>query len=120
MPDAAERARLLEKAVSRWENEGGAVAPARSKSSSKATTHDAAAGNAELVQLQVRILALENLVKVLLAASSQPQLDLAQEMAAYIAPRQGSAPHRLTAPAAAKMVGLIEAAGHLRALCLPD
>jgi hypothetical protein len=116
--DASERARLLEKAVSRWENEGGAVVDGRADPSSKETSPDVSPiSNAEFVQLQIRVIALENLVTVLLSASADQQLDLAREMAAYIAPRPGSTPHRLTVHAAARMLGLVQAAGHLRALC---
>jgi hypothetical protein len=122
MPDrtseASERARLLEKAVSRWENEGGTVAGAPSNMSSEEAMPDApSASRAEYGRLQVRVIALENLVTVLLAASSDAQLELAREMAATIAPRAGSTPHRLTVDAATRMLGLVRSAGHLRSLC---
>ena len=52
--DASERARLLEKAVSRWENEGGAVVDGRADPSSKETSPDVSPiSNAEFVQLQM-------------------------------------------------------------------
>ena len=44
---------------------------------------DGAPSNAELVQLRIRVIALENLVIALLAEASDRQLDLAREMAAY-------------------------------------
>ena len=72
--------------------------------------------NAELVQLQIRVIALENLLAVLLVDASDRQLDLAHEIAEYIAPRPGFTPHRLTIHAAARMTSLIERAGHLRNL----
>lgn len=68
--------------------------------------------NSELLQLRVRGFALENLVISLLARSSDCQLDLVREMAAYISPRAALAPHHLTIRAAAEMIHLIERASH--------
>jgi len=70
--------------------------------------------NAELVQLRIRVIALENLVIGLLAGASDRQLDLAREMAAYISPRPGSAHHPLTIQAAVQMVDLVKRAGRFR------
>lgn len=75
--------------------------------------------NAELVQLQIRVIALENVVMALLAEASDRQLELAREMAVYISPRPGYTTHRLTIHAAARMVSLIEGAAHFRAMPLP-
>lgn len=66
--------------------------------------------NAELVQLQIRVIALENLVISLLADRSDQQLESAREMAAYISPRPGYTPHRLTTHAADQMTHLVERA----------
>jgi hypothetical protein len=49
--------------------------------------------NAELVQLRIRVIALENLVIALLAQAPDRQLTLARGMALYISPRAGFAPH---------------------------
>ncbi len=70
--------------------------------------------NAELVQLHIRVIALENLVIALLANASDQQLALAREMAAYIAPRPGFTPHTLTTRAAAEMLHMVERSGHFR------
>ncbi len=70
--------------------------------------------NVELVQLRIRVIALENLVISLLAQSSDRQLDLAREMAAYISPRPGFTPHRLTIRAAAEMMHMLDRAEHFR------
>ena len=69
---------------------------------------------AEQTQLHVRVIALENLVIALLASATEHQLSCAREMAAYILPRPGYTPHRLTIHAAARMISLIDGAGHLR------
>lgn len=67
--------------------------------------------NTELVQLQTRVIALENLVIAMLAQAPASQLALAREMAAYIAPRPGSTQHPLTVHAAAQMRHLVERSG---------
>ena len=72
--------------------------------------------NAELKQLQLRVIALENLVTALLAEASDRQLDLAGALAAYIAPKQGFTPHHLTIHAARHMKHLIRRAGVLKAM----
>ena len=70
--------------------------------------------NAELVQLQIRVIALENLVMTFLSHATDRQLDLVRDMAAYISLRPGFTPHRLTLHAAAEMISLVE-----RAMALP-
>jgi hypothetical protein len=70
--------------------------------------------NAELVQLRVRVIALENLVIALLAGASDQQLYLAREMAAYISPRPGFTHHPLTVHGAAHMTDLVERAARFR------
>jgi hypothetical protein len=68
-----------------------------------------------LVQLRVRVIALENLVISLLAEAPDRQLDLAREMAAFILPRPGFTHHPLTIHAANQMIDLVTRAGHFRA-----
>ena len=70
--------------------------------------------DAELRQLQVRVIALENLVISLLADASDRQLTLAREMVAFILPRPGFTAHPLTVDAAAQMISLVERAGRFR------
>ena len=115
--DSPERSRLLAKAISRWENEGGAGDGERVPSASSELPGNALPlTNAELVQLQIRVIALENLLAVLLVDASDWQLNLAREIANCITPHPGFTPHRLTIHAAARMLGLIERSGHLRML----
>ncbi len=52
--------------------------------------------DAEIAQLQIRVIALDNLLTVLLAGASEHQLELARDVAAYTSPRSGSTPHRPT------------------------
>ena len=66
--------------------------------------------NAELVQLRVRVIALENLVIALLANAPPSQQALAREMASYISPRPGYTPHALTLHAAGQMRSLVDRA----------
>ena len=66
--------------------------------------------NAELVQLRIRVIALENLVIALLAEAPDRQLTLARGMAIYISPRAGFTPHPITLRAADEMLSLIDRA----------
>lgn len=121
MPDKAtevsDRARLREKALSRWANEGGA---SREGSQDGSPTPDPRVerepqlSHAELVHLRVRVIALENLVIALLAEGSDRSFETVREMAAYISPRPRSTQHPLTLHAAAHMIDLVERAAHFR------
>ena len=70
--------------------------------------------NAELVQLQVRVIALENLVIALLAGGTDEQRLLAQKMVAYIAPREGFTRHPLTIHAGAQITHVLGRAALFR------
>jgi hypothetical protein len=115
-PDFSDRAKLREKALSRWDNEGGAGRGG----SQEGSTADARVErepqltNAELVQLRVRVIALENLVIALLAEAFDQRVEVVREMAAYISPRPGFTPHPLTTHAAAHMIDLAERAALFR------
>jgi len=114
--DSPNDALLRQRALSRWENEGGAV-PAIDALPT-AIKEDAAvpeSTNAELVALRVRVIALENLMISLLATASDQQLELAREMAGYISPRPGFTHHPLTIHAASHMVELVERSSRFRA-----
>jgi hypothetical protein len=115
-PTALDSAQLRDRALSRWDNEGGATLGGHGEglSSDAGQSEIPPLNNAELVQLRVRVIALENLVISLLAQSPGRQLDLVREMAAYISPRPGFTPHPLTIRAAAEMIHLVERAGHFR------
>ena len=75
-----------------------------------------AIGDAEAANLRVRLVAIENILVAMLAAAPESQLDLIREMAAYISPRSGKTPHRLTVEAARNMLAIIERAEHYRRL----
>ena len=108
--------RQREKALSRSEGKGGAAPDRGQEGLVPGEVHADVPPltNAELVQLQVRVIALENLVIALLAEASDRQLALAREMAAYIAPRPGFTRHHLTVVGAAQMISLVERARHFR------
>ena len=116
MTDLPDPSQLRQRALSRWDNEGGAgpSGPQSGATSGDAQQEVPELTNAELVQLRVRTIALENLVIALLAEASGRQIDLVREMAAYISPRPGFTQHPLTVHAAAHMVDLVERAGHFR------
>lgn len=98
-----------QRALARWDNEGGAVAPA-----ADSETPTPEMSNADLVALRVRVIALENLLISLLATASNEQLELAREMAGYISPRPGFTPHPLTIRAATHMIDLIARSSRFR------
>lgn len=98
------------RALSRWDNEGGAIASA---------AHETLADipdltSAELVQLRIRVIALENLLIAVLAESSDRQLQVARDMAEYISPRLGFTHHPLTIQAAENMTDLVDRAVRFR------
>jgi len=115
-PDLPDALQMRQKALSRWDNEGGAAPGGRQERVIFGEVHSETPPltNAELVQLRVRVIALENLIISLLARSSDSQLDLVREMAAYISPRPGFTPHHLTIRAAAEMIHLVERSAHFK------
>ena len=116
-PGSLDPSQQRQMALSRWDNEGGA-GPCGSQEgqiSAEAQSEVPDLTNAELVQLRVRVIALENLVISLLAEAPDRQLDLAREMAAFILPRPGFTHHPLTIHAANQMIDLVTRAGHFRA-----
>ena len=109
-PDFVDPSEQRQRALSRWDSEGGAgpLGPQNGEVPSDAQREVPELTNAELVQLRVRVIALENLVIALLAEAPDRQLELTREMAAYISPRTGFTQHPLTIHAAAHMVDLVE------------
>jgi hypothetical protein len=105
-----------QRALSRWDDEGGAGpdGPATVSAPDSGRAPAPELTNAELVTLRIRVIALENLMISLLATASDQQLQLVREMAGYISPRSGFTQHPLTIHAAAHMVDLVERANHFR------
>ncbi len=115
-PDFVDPSRQREMALSRWDTKGGAglCGPQEGSISGEVQPEVPQLTNAELVQLRIRVIALENLVISLLAEASDRELGLAREMAAYISPRPGFTHHPLTVHAADQMIDLVERAGHFK------
>lgn len=116
-PDPAnDRPTLLKRSLVGWANEGAGATtvPPAASASADGEAPMPENGPAELASVHVRVIALENLLISLLATASDRQLDLAREMAAYIAPRPGFTHHALTTQAAAHMVDLVERASRFR------
>lgn len=105
---------LLRRSLSRWDNEGGAIASPPSKSQKPAEAQ--ALTNAEVVQLRIRVIALENLMIAVLAEGSDRQRELARNMADFILPRPGFTQHPLTIRAADHMSDLVDRAVNFEAL----
>ena len=99
-PDLSE---LRQRALSRWDDEGGAIAAA----AQDAHVDMPDMTNAELVLLRVRVIALENLLIAVLAEGSNRQRQAAREMADAISPRKDSTQHPLTIRAAHHMTDLV-------------
>lgn len=117
-PGIQDASQLRQMALSRWDNEGGARAcgPQLDSIPNAPRADIPPLTNSELVQLRVRVIALENLMIALLARASDQQLDLVREMATYISPRPGFTHHPLTIHAAADMLQLVERASHFRVM----
>jgi len=107
-----------QRALSRWDNEGGAGpnGPATGPAPDKEKIPIPEMTNAELVALRIRVIALENLMISLFATASDEQRRLVREMAGYISPRPGFTQHPLTIHAAAHMVDLVERSNQFRDL----
>lgn len=108
---------LRQQALSRWDNEGGAgpnSAPQNSERIPQVGADIPQLTNAELVQMRIRIIAIENIVVALLARASDEQLGIVREMAANIVPRPGFTHHPLTIRAATQMIDLVHRAEHFR------
>ncbi len=90
-PNLLSPAQERQNALSRWNNEGGAGPQGSQKGATFVDLSEVPSlTNAELVQLRVRVIALENLMIMLLAEGPNQQLGHAREMAAYISPRPAS------------------------------
>ncbi len=109
-PDSSPRADPRQDALQCWDTEGGA-GPGRLPAPASI---DAVPVNAppisstERVQLQTRVIVLENLVVSLLARANDADLERVRDMAAQLAPRTGLTPHPLNIGAAREMLRLLE------------
>ena len=116
MADESPCDRLLQRrrALSRWENEGGAVCQPSSAADDPELANAPVLSNSALVQLRIRVIALENLVIALLARAPAEQLDLVRELAACISQAPGFSDDRMTARALNEMLRLLERSAHFR------
>ena len=100
-------------ALSRWDNEGGA-GPGRKPAIDALHAETPPLSNAELIQLRVRVIALENVMIALLAQASETSLGQVRALATAIQPKEGYTQHPLTVHAAEQMLQLVERAGHFK------
>lgn len=103
-------ANLRQRALSRWDNEGGAIS--HPETTGAYTDRRITPSDDELVHLRTRVIALENVVIALLAAGTPRQSSLAGEIADLIRPRDGSVAHPLTMEAAHLIDGLVQRSRH--------
>ncbi len=104
------------RALSRWDNEGGAGpnGPQKSLTLAGKQSDVSPLTDVEIVQLRIRVIALENLVIALLAHNSDHVQLTVREMADYILPKNGATQHRLTTHAATHMIDLLERSKHFQ------
>ena len=114
--DPLREALQRQRALSRWDNEGGAETdgPQTVPHAGEEEPTFPKMADAESAALHVRVIALENLVIALLAAASDQKLEVARKMASYISPRPGFTHHPLTAHAADHITDIIERAARFR------
>lgn len=119
LPENAAQQR--QRALARWDNEGGVVAgaevggfPVDDGPSVSGTNLAAAMTETERVALHSRMIALENLVMSLLATATEQQLELVRDVATYIVPRPGFTRHPLTIQASAHMLQMLDRAALFR------
>ena len=114
--DAHDASLLRQRALSRWDNEGGAGPNGPQAHTTVVEDEVPMPENnvAELGAFHIRVIALENLVISLLSMVSDQQLEQAREMASYISSRPGFTHHPLTTHAATHMVNLVERASRFR------
>lgn len=101
---------LRQRALARWDNEGGALDHGGARAHPPEVT--TALSDVELIHLRVRVIALENVVIALLATGTARQQALASEMAEIIRPREGAVAHPLTLEAANLIDGLVQRSQH--------
>ncbi len=101
---------IRQRSIARWDNEGGAVASIAQNAASAVPEMT----NTELVDLRIRVIALENLMIALLAEGSEQQRQMARDMAALITPRPGYTQHPRTIHAADHITDLVERADRFR------
>lgn len=116
-PNEPSRLQLRLRALSRWENEGGA--PEHQNNDRSVAAHMPSdhppLSNAELVQLRIRVIALESVVIALLSQADEAQLQRVRDIAVHISPQPGFTHHPLTLHAAAQMSSLVERAQNYQA-----
>ena len=106
----SDAALTLRRALSRWDEEGGAAAglPHELHKDVPEMT------NVELVHLRIRLIALENMMIAVLTEGSDRQREVAREMAECISQRPGYTQHPLTIQAAKHMTDLVDRAVHFK------
>lgn len=109
-PPPPTEAEIRQRALSRWDNEGGAVA----QSAPEVAAASRELTNTELVHLRIRVIALENLMIAVLAEGSEQQRQMARDMAALVTPRPGNTQHPLTVHAAYHITDLVARADRFR------
>ena len=103
-------------ALSRWEDEGGALpcGPQEALAADCEKWDIPPLTDAEIIQLRIRVIALENMVLGLLSTASDHQLTAIEQLAEFISPRADATQHPLTLHAATQMEHFVERARRFR------
>ena len=118
--EALDRTAQMRRAIARWDNEGGADGHEKAHEAELSGGQtEVPLTNAELVQMQIRIIALENMVTALFAGAPETVATLAREFAECISPRPGHTAHSLTIHAAAQMLHITQRSALFREQCEP-
>lgn len=118
----SDAAKQRQRALARWDNEGGAGPDGPQMQDQTGDEAPAAilSGHVENEQLRIRIIALESLMIALLTEATKGQRDLAREMANHILPEPGATQHPLTIRAARQMLNMIVRAEHFTVTTQPE
>lgn len=113
----AASAQLRQKALAQWDSEGGAGPDGPQMNEPRYEDGDDASSSmdADVVQLRIRVIALENLLIAVLAEGSERLAARAHEMARLISPRPGFTRHSLTINAARHILNLVERSDQIKA-----
>ena len=103
-------------ALSRWEDEGGALpcGPQEALAADCEKWDIPPLTDAEIIQLRIRVIALENMVLGLLSTASDHQLTAIEQLAEFISLRADATQHPLTLHAATQMEHFVERARWFR------
>lgn len=114
-PEQEAKEELRRRALSRWDDEGGATTNGpQADLSAGEDQYELRVTKVEFADLHARLIAVEHVAISLLITSTDRQIELTREMAALIYPRPGKTPHPLSITAAHHIDQLVDRALRFR------